>query len=110
MGVLEFRPTRYFHTTLDVFISDFQESQILRGLEIPLQWSSAQLQPGYTVSNGLVTNGTFNNVFAVMRNDNVWRDADLNNFGWNMRLGDGSGWVFELDLSNSKMNRRNNFV
>jgi len=110
MGVLEFRPTRYFHTTLDVFISDFQESQILRGLEIPLQWSSAQLQPGYTVSNGLVTNGTFNNVFAVMRNDNVWRDADLNNFGWNMRLGDGSGWVFELDLSNSKMNRKDNVL
>jgi len=110
MGVLEFRPNRWFHTTFDVFMSDFQETQILRGLELPLQWSSAQLQPGYTVSNGLVTSGTFNNVFAVMRNDNVWRDADLNNFGWNMRLGDGSGWVFDFDVSNSKMNRKDNVL
>ncbi len=110
MGVLEFRPNRWFHTTFDMFISDFEETQILRGLELPLQWSSAQLQPGYTVSDGLVTTGTFDNVFAVMRNDNVWRDADLSNFGWNMRLGDGSGWVFELDLSSSKMERQDNVL
>ncbi|MEQ9825915.1 MAG: TonB-dependent receptor [Puniceicoccaceae bacterium] len=110
MGVLEFRPNRYFHTVLDVFISDFKETQILRGLELPLWWSGAQLQPGYTVDNGLVTSGTFNNVFAVMRNDNVWRDADLKNFGWNLRFGDGSGWVLELDLSNSKMERKDNVL
>lgn len=110
MGVIEYRPNRSFHTTIDLFFSDFQETQILRGLELPLQWSSAQLQPGYTVENGLVTSGTFNNVFAVMRNDNVWRDADLTNLGWNARFGDGSGWVFEIDLSSSKMERKDNVL
>jgi iron complex outermembrane recepter protein len=110
MGVLEFRPNRYFHSTIDVFVSDFKETQILRGLELPLWWSSAQLQPGYEVSNGLVTSGTFNNVYAVMRNDNVWRDADLQNYGWNVRLGDGSGWVFDFDASLSKMERKDNVL
>jgi len=110
MGVLEYRPNRNFHSTIDIFVSDFEETQILRGLELPLYWSSAQLQPGYSVSNGLVTNGTFSNVFAVMRNDNVWRDADLNNFGWNVKLGDGSGWMIELDASISKMERKDNVL
>jgi iron complex outermembrane recepter protein len=110
MGVLEYRPNRYFHTTLDIFISEFTETQILRGLELPLWWSSAQLQPGSTVSNGLVTAGTFNNVFAVMRNDNVWRDAELDNVGWNVRLGDGSGWVLDFDASTSMMERKDNVL
>jgi len=110
MGVVEYRPSRSFHATLDIFLSDFEETQILRGVEVPFWWSSAQLREGYTVNNGLVTQGVFDNVYMVMRNDNVWRDADIQNAGLNLRFGDREGWVLTLDASISKMERTDNVL
>jgi iron complex outermembrane receptor protein len=68
MGVIEYAPNENFRSTVDLYYSDFREEQLLRGIEIPLWWSSAQLQPGATVSNGLITSGTFKNVYGVVRN------------------------------------------
>jgi len=110
MGVIEYRPNRNFHTTVDLFYSDFAETQIMRGIEIPLGFSSAVLQPGYSAEDGLVTDGVFDNVYMVMRNDRLWRDAKVYNAGWNLRFGDGTGWVFELDLSSSKIERKDNVL
>jgi len=53
MGVLEYMPSDSFHTTLDLYYSTFEETQWLRGIELPLLWSAAQLQPGYTIEDGL---------------------------------------------------------
>jgi iron complex outermembrane receptor protein len=106
VGVLEFEPYEKVHSTLDVFYSDFQETQLLRGIEIPLQWSSAVLQPGYTVSNGLVTQGQFRNVYGVVRNDFVKRNDHLFAIGWNLELGDKKGWKTDLDLSYSRVKRK----
>lgn len=106
MGVIEYRPNDSFHTTLDLYYSKFQETQLLRGIEIPLQWSSAQLQPGYTVDDGVVTDATFANIFGVVRNDIVFRDDDVWAAGWNLTFGDGSGWTTVADLSYSKIERK----
>lgn len=105
MAVVQYAPTRAFESTVDVYYSKFKEDQILRGIEIPLQWSSAQLQPGYTVNNRLVTQARFNNVFGVVRNDGVFRDTDVFAAGWNLKWGDGSGWTTTADLSTSKIDR-----
>jgi iron complex outermembrane receptor protein len=110
LGVVEYRPSENFHVTADLFVSDFKETQLLRGVEVPLLWSASQLQPGYTIDNGLVTQGVYNNVFMVMRNDEVWRNADVMNIGVNMRFGDGEGWVYEIDLSRSYMERDDNVL
>lgn len=112
LGVLEFAPNDNIHSTIDVFYSDFAETQILRGIEIPMWWSSASLEPGYTVEDGLVTEGTFSNVYGVMRNDIVWRDANILNAGWNIRIGDnGSGnWIFEADIATSQVDRKDNVL
>jgi iron complex outermembrane receptor protein len=58
----------------------------------------------------LVTQGTFTNFFGVMRNDIVWRDAEVFNAGLNLEFGDGSGWVGELDLSTSRIDRKDNVL
>ena len=105
IGTLEYRPSDSFHTTLDLSYSDFQESQSLRGIELPLQWSSAQLQPGFTADNGLITQGVFNNVKGVMRNDFNERNAKLFTFGWNMRFDFADQWGAETDLSYSRAKR-----
>ena len=62
----------------DIDVETWRKSiELLRGIELPLWWSSASLQPGYSVENGLVQTGTFDNVKGVMRNDLNNRDADF---------------------------------
>ncbi|MEJ0061410.1 MAG: hypothetical protein WDM79_18435 [Terricaulis sp.] len=38
MGVLQYEPSSTFSSTLDVFYSEFEEVQTLRGVELPLFW------------------------------------------------------------------------
>ncbi|WDE10792.1 TonB-dependent receptor [Thalassomonas haliotis] len=105
MGVVEFQPNDRFHTIVDVYYSDFKETQLLRGIEIPLAWSGAQLQPGYTAENGLVTAGQYNDVMAVMRNDINIRDSEVTSLGWNLEYVLDDNWTVEADLSYSKAER-----
>lgn len=106
IGVLEFNPTDTISTSLDVYYSEFEEVQMLRGIELPLQWSSAALQPGYGVDNGLVTDGQFNGVKGVMRNDITARDSELLAIGFNVNFDIGESWVADVDLSTSSVDRK----
>jgi len=105
MAVLEFNPNDQIHSTLDVLYSEFEFTEILRGIELPLQWSSASLQPGYTVQNGLVTSGQFNGVKGVVRNDANTRDSTLTSVGWNTTFKVSDQWSAELDLNHSSIDR-----
>ena len=67
IGVLEFKPNEHYSGAIDVFYSKFDNRQILRGIELPLYWSSATLQPGYSSTDKLVTKGTFSGVKGVVR-------------------------------------------
>ena len=106
MAVLEYKPSANFHSTVDIYRSKFNETQLLRGIEIPLQWSSATLQPGFTVDNELIINPTFNNVYGVIRNDVVDRNNDVWAAGWNMQFGDRTGWKTTADISYSRIYRK----
>ena len=101
-GTLQFRPDPRFTSTLDIFYSDFKDDQIKRGIELPLYWSAAQLQPGFTVDNGLVVNGRFNGVKGVIRNDAFQRKADLTSIGWNNRWESDGGFNLTGDFSLSR--------
>ena len=105
MGVLEWQPSERVHMTLDGYWSKFNDEQRLRGIELPLQWSAAQLQPGYTEENGLVTSGRFNGVEAVMRNDVVNRDAEIFAGGFNASFAATDRLTIELDVSGSKLKK-----
>jgi len=104
-GTLEFRPMPNFTSTFDAFYSNFRDDQIKRGIELPLFWSSAQLQPGFTASNGLVTSGTFTGVKGVLRNDAFQRHAKLYSFGWNNKWDGDNGWHVMGDASYSRTDR-----
>lgn len=105
MGVLEFQPDDRLHSTFDGYWSKFNDEQRLRGIELPLQWSAAQLQPGYTSSGGLVTSGRFNGVEAVMRNDIVNRNAEIWAVGNNTSFKATDTLTLELDLSYSRLKK-----
>lgn len=104
MGVLEFKPTDRFSSSLDVFYSKFKNHQIQRGIELPLVWGGVPLT-NPTVTNGMVTGGTFNGVKGVVRNDGNDRDATIKSVGWNNKLEVGDAWTLVSDLSYSKVER-----
>lgn len=107
MAVLEYKPNENIHSIVDVYTSDFEENQLMRGMEIPLAfWSSATLQPGYTTSGGLITRATLTNIMPVIRNDNFRRTDDLFAIGWNLKLNQKGAWPVEFDAGYSKVTRR----
>jgi len=105
MLVLEHRPNDLFHQTFDFYASEFEERQYLRGMEIPFYWSSAQLQPGYTVEDGLVTDSTFTNVQPVVRNDVFQREARPISVGYNLVIGEKNAWPITFDIGYSQVDR-----
>src|SRR5207302_1601334 len=70
-GTIEFKPTDTITSTLDGFYSNFKDDQVARGIEVPLQWGGSFLTPG-TVSNGVVTSGTFSDNPATPGNEAVY--------------------------------------
>ncbi|CAN5506892.1 TonB-dependent receptor [soil metagenome] len=105
IGVLEYKPTDKFSSSLDLYYSKFKEKQILRGIELPLFWGSATLQPGYTATAGLVTQGVYTGVKGVMRNDLNTRHTTLKSAGWNLAYETDNGWSLSADLSHSDAKR-----
>lgn len=103
-GTLQYEPSDSFSTTIDTFYSKFKDEQIQRGIELPLQWSAAQLQPGATVADGFITGGQFNDVKAVLRNDLRTTEADIFTIGWNGELRAGA-WKLTGDIAYNNIER-----
>ncbi|MGH7025886.1 TonB-dependent receptor [Brevundimonas sp.] len=120
MGVLEWKPNDRFHTTLDAFYSEFKNTQVMRGIEFPLAWGGSSgvcpgtpavcrpgpsLRPGYTVENGMIVAGTWDNIKGVVRNDLNKRESNITALGWNTEFVANDDWSFNLDLNYSKVER-----
>ncbi|HEY8994056.1 MAG TPA: TonB-dependent receptor [Lacunisphaera sp.] len=105
LGVIEYKPNENIHSIVDIYYSDFSEDQLLRGMEVPLYWSSAQLQSGYTTSGGLATNATFTNVQPIVRNDTFTRSDKPIAVGWNLVMGKASEWPVTFDVGFSRVKR-----
>ncbi len=104
-GTVQLMLSDTFTTTVDGFFTDFKDDNIKRGIELPLYWSSATLQPARTVQDGFITQGTFAGVKGVVRNDAFQRHAKLYSFGWNNKWEGDDGWNAMFDASYSKTDR-----
>jgi len=104
MATLQFKPTPELNILLDGYYSKFKDAQTLRGIEFPLQWGGAVLQPGFTVKDGIITDGTWSGVKPVVRNDANLREADLYSGGLNVSYVTG-GWKITGDASYSRVDR-----
>jgi len=93
VAVLESKPSDAIHSKLDLFLSYYNDDQLLRGMEVPMaEWSSAVLKPGYTASGGLITNYTLTNIQPVVRNMVTQYTAHLASVIWNLDLAQGTDW------------------
>ncbi|MBV8503476.1 MAG: TonB-dependent receptor [Paucibacter sp.] len=112
MGVLEYKPSKDLHSTVDLYYSKFNQTEVMRGLmgSIGDGWGV----PGSVFSNvgttpvgtgSLVTSGTTTMVpNMVVRNDYNKRNDTLKALGWNTEARLGS-WTAVADLSYSSAER-----
>lgn len=110
IGTIEFEPTPTFSLTLDAYHSTFEETQTLRGIEIPLAWGEGTLQPGAVTSGGLTTSGQFNGIKTVVRNDVNFRDAETTLLGLNAEWDISDHWTLGLDVSHSAVDRTDQII
>lgn len=106
MGVVQFQPNDRFGATVDLYYSNFDETQLLRGIELPLFWGpDTELQDGFRVEDGLIVEGVYDNVHGVVRNDLNRFESDLFAGGVNFEFALGDAWNAEADLSYSRAKR-----
>ncbi|MDZ7895745.1 MAG: TonB-dependent receptor [Sphingobium sp.] len=108
VATIEWEPSDNFHSTFDALYSHFEETQRLRGIEFPVNpgWGAATtIAPGYTVTDGLVTDAVINGVVGVQRNDFNRRTADNISLGWNNDLALSDKTHLKVDLSWSRAER-----
>ena len=111
MGVVEYRPNDQVTHILDLYYSDFQESDITRAFTMPVfpgwngRWGT-ELLPGETVEDGLITEGVIRNYKAVIGNNLLSRDAELSAVGWTSDLVLNENWDAEVKISHSTIERQ----
>jgi len=120
MAVLQFKPNASFESTVDLYYSKFNQVKSTKGFQAPLNdsWLDAAGngydKPGTltsaTLSGSNVTQGVFNNVRAVIRNDAEDLKDRLTSIGWNNKLKLGGDWTAEADLNRSTAKRRGQII
>lgn len=108
IGVFEAKLSEDLRTSVDVYASNFQETQWLRGIEFPLNQGTNVV--GTTISNGVLVAGTFEEIKGVVRNDVNFRDTQLRAIGWNLDYDINDKWHAQLDLSYSEVDRNDTLL
>lgn len=105
-GTFQYQPAPEWTVTVDGFYSDFNDTNIKRGIEIPLAWSGASLSAtGQEIAQGQITGGTYSGVEAVVNNHNFVRKAKLYSFGFNTKYEGSDGWKANFDIGYSRTDR-----
>lgn len=103
MATLQYKPSDFWESTLDVFYSRFKKTEIKSGVEFGTAWGQGVLQPGYTTnSNNTITDSTWTNVKPVVRMDSNPIDDRLRSIGWHNKFTLNENWELNTDLSVSK--------
>jgi len=105
-ATLQYRPSKEFKTSVDLFYSSGTQTLKKTGLEGSIAGSWGAYDPvgaltSPTISNGVVTAGTFQGFKGDVRNHKESADDKLTSIGWNSQY-KMDEWTFTGDLSHSK--------
>jgi iron complex outermembrane receptor protein len=104
LAVLEYKPSKDFHSQFDLFSSQFKQK--MNGRELIAYWSnwSNGTTPNWSALANSNYGGTISNItpFVTTRQDK--RDDKVNAIGWNT-LSKLGAWTLTTDLSYSKATR-----
>ncbi|MCW8108551.1 TonB-dependent receptor [Alteromonas ponticola] len=108
MAVVEFNPSNDLRVNADALYIDFEDNQVLRGIEIPAAWGDAGIRVDETLNGQSLTGrigGPGSPVGGVVRNDVTVREAELFALGLNMEYDLNADWVLEFDVAYSQVER-----
>ncbi|WP_424680834.1 TonB-dependent receptor [Frateuria sp. YIM B11624] len=105
LATVQWQPNEHYTGTIDMTYDNFKEVQQAKGMEFPLFYSSAQLQPGSVVQNGFDDSGTYTAVKPVIRNDYNSTSARVYNFNWDNKFTINEDWSLDLDGNYSRATR-----
>lgn len=106
-GHLVYRPNDKVEASLDALYSNYKYREYQRGAEVPLWWSSAN-ETGFTAANGWQQTATYDNVYAVQRNNYNTRDAHTLALGGNLKIALSDKTRLVIDASYSRAHRHDN--
>ncbi|HZX70384.1 MAG TPA: TonB-dependent receptor [Rhodanobacter sp.] len=106
LGTVQWKPNDHYTGTIDMTYDNFKEVQQAKGMEFPLFWGNATLQPGGNVQNGFVQSGTYDGVKAVIRNDYNSTSARVYNFNWDNKFTINENWSVDADANYSRATRK----
>jgi iron complex outermembrane receptor protein len=109
MAVVEYRPSKEFRTTLDMYYSEFKQNTTMRGMmwnsnqDNPIRYVNPQVQQ--VGGTSVLVGGVLTNLEPIVRNDYNQRKDKLGALGWNNTF-KKDGWTLVGDLSYSSAKRR----
>ena len=110
IGAIEYRPSSWLDSTLDLMEENSNETQQAKGAEFPLGFGGGEVEmPGTTV-NGFDTTGTFDNVYPVIRNDYNHYQARIYNIIWNNDFKMSDNWTGNFTAAYSRAERDDEFL
>jgi iron complex outermembrane receptor protein len=107
IAVLESKPSSFVHSKAEIYWTKFYDNQALRGMQVPMaEYSSAELQPGYTVTDGAITSYTLKNVQPVLESLTALRHDHLYGGVWRLDFGDpDTQWPLHVLMGYSQVHR-----
>jgi iron complex outermembrane receptor protein len=108
MAVIDYKPNRDVRSVVDLYYSQFDQKEIMRGM----MWNSADTvtyrdpQISSIGDVRLLTGGTLVNLQPIVRNDYNRRKDTLGAAGWNTNVRLDKGWTLDGDLSYSTAKRK----
>jgi iron complex outermembrane receptor protein len=110
IGGIEFKPSNALDSNLTLMEEDSNETQQAKGGEFPLGYGSNETELPGTSLNGFDENGTFDDVYPVIRNDYNHYQARLYNIIWSNDLKLGDNWTANLTGAYSRAERDDYFL
>jgi iron complex outermembrane receptor protein len=105
MATLQFKPTDFYETTLDLFYSKFKKTEIKSGVEFGTTWGQGIIQPGSVIDGNTAVETSWTNVKPVLRMDSNPINDKLFSLGWNNKFKINDNWSVTADFTASQATR-----
>lgn len=102
-SALQWQPDARWETNVDLMFSRLRNNYDEYGIDIYPGDSAAKPRAGsFTIKDGTMVKGTFDNVFTMASRETSGQRHDLYVAGLNQKFTSGDGWIVEADASYSK--------
>lgn len=103
-AILSYKPNKMFQTELDIYSAKIKLATKKNALKAGTNGGAVT---NATISNGVVTSGTFNMAAdgLIVYSENIFTDDKIDSVGWKSSLKFDGGWTASVDLNSNKAKR-----